>query len=152
MRLHLVRHGDAAPGHDDSSRRLTERGRADVARLAERAAEAGIVVDEIRHSGLVRARETAEILAARLRPVHGVHEMAGLTPDADEVPVAIEFSVADAPVLVVSHMPFVACLAGRLVSGSRSAVAAAFSTAELRGFERGDDGRWKPVVVLRGSE
>ncbi|MCE9638008.1 MAG: phosphohistidine phosphatase SixA [Planctomycetes bacterium] len=152
MRLYLVRHGDAAPGHDDSERHLSPRGRADVARLAERAVAAGVVVNEIRHSGLVRARETAEILAARLRPVHGVHEMPGITPGADEVPIAIEFSVTDDSVLLVSHMPFVACLAGRLVSGSRSAVASGFATSELRGFERGDDHRWTPVVSLRGAD
>jgi phosphohistidine phosphatase SixA len=151
MRLYLVRHGEAAHGHADDARPLTATGRADVARLAERAAAAGVRVDEIRHSGLVRARETAEILAARLVPTLGVRETTGVAPDDDDEAAAIELSVLDAPVLIVTHMPFVARLTGRLVAGRRSAVAVPYATAELRGFER-DDGTWRPTLTLRGGD
>lgn len=148
MRLYLVRHGKAAPGALDDLRPLTPQGRADAGRLAALCAGAGIRVDEIRHSGLVRARETAEILATRLHPPGGLVEMQGLRPDDDAEGAAIELSLATSPLMVVSHMPFVAELAGRLTSG-RDAVAPDFETSELRTFVRAGD-RWSPGETLRG--
>jgi phosphohistidine phosphatase len=150
VRLFLVRHGESGPGSPDSLRTLTPAGRASVARLAERAARAGVRVEAIRHSGLVRARETAELLAARLRPAHGVEGMSGLAPEDDPEAAAIELGLADAPLLVVTHMPFVAALTGRLLAGGRAAVAPGYGTAELRGFER-TDGSWRQVLALSGD-
>ena len=154
MRLYLVRHGESGPSPFDFERTLTPEGRRAVARLGDRAAQAGVHVEQIRHSGLVRARETAEILASRLSPPGGVAEMTGTAPDDDEEAAAIELSFADAPILLVTHMPFVARLAGRLVAG-RSAVALPFGTAELRGFEgpgpearERDGGCWVQVLAL----
>lgn len=150
VRLYLVRHGEAGPGSPDSRRTLTSAGRAAVARLATACVAAGFRVDQIRHSGLVRARETAEILAARLVPASGIEPMAGTEPDGDVEGAAIELAALDVPVLLVTHMPFVAELAGRLVSGRRSALAPAFATAELRGYER-EAGVWRPVAGLSGG-
>ena len=149
MRLYLVRHGDAEPTHPDVARKVSPAGRAQVHRLADLAAAEGLHVDEIRHSGLARARETAEILAAKLQPPLGVVEMAGLRPDDDVDDVAIELGVTDGSLLIVSHMPFVARLAGRLMFGRRSPLAAPFATAELRGLER-DDGTWRAITGFRG--
>lgn len=151
MRLFLVRHGESGPGSPDSLRTLTAAGRADVTRLADRAARAGVRVEQIRHSGLVRARETAEILARRLRPDHGVEPMGGLAPEDDPEAAAIELALVDAPLLVVTHMPFVAALTGRLLAGRRSADAPAYATSELRGFER-TDGTWRQVTSLSGAD
>jgi len=47
-------------------------------------------------------------------------------------------------------MPLVARLAGRLIAGRRSALAAPFATAELRGFEPETD-HWRQVLELDGS-
>jgi phosphohistidine phosphatase SixA len=151
VRVYLVRHGEAGAAATDHARRLTPAGRAHVARLAERAAAAGVRVEEIRHSGLVRAKETADVLAARLVPTCGVHEVAGICPEDDEDAVASELSLLAAPVLLVSHMPLVARLSARLVARGRAAVAVAFATSELRGFER-RNGAWRPGVTIRGSE
>ncbi|MBI2469300.1 MAG: histidine phosphatase family protein [Candidatus Rokubacteria bacterium] len=65
---YLVRHGSArpaAPGAADAERPLDDRGREEVTRVARHAAALGLRVAEIRHSGFVRARESAEILAAQ---------------------------------------------------------------------------------------
>ena len=147
MRLHLVRHGDARPGSDDFSRPLSAIGRADVERLAERAAAAGVSVREVRHSGLVRARETAEILAARLCPNGGPILMSGIRPDDDEGTAASELALLSEPLIVVSHMPFVVALATRLL-GPHSTVPA-FQTSELRCLAR-SGGRWSAAFTLDG--
>ena len=86
MDLYLVRHGKAEQGiADDAARRLTDKGRKAVQRVARRLAEAGVQIDRIEHSGLVRAQETAEILAEGLG---GEVAVAGdLAPDAGVEPV-----------------------------------------------------------------
>lgn len=150
MRLHLVRHGEARPGLDDSARPLTQKGRDDVARLADLAAAAGVAPAEIRHSGLVRARETAEILARRLAPRRGLVVTRGLTPDDDPADVAIEAGVLTEPLLVVTHMPFVARLTG-LLTGSRSgALVEPYATAELRTLDR-DGAVWHVTGRIHGD-
>ena len=151
MRVFLVRHGEAEWAPDDFLRELTPEGRADVVRLADRAAAAGVRPEEIRHSPLVRAVQTAEILAARLRPGHGLLEVSGAGPGGDPEIAALELALADAPVLVVTHMPFVALLEGRLVSGRRGVAATPFDTAELRGFERTGD-VWRRSLRLLGAD
>jgi len=63
-RVYLVRHAKAEPhdGGDDGARRLTPEGRARFTRLL-RALEERLTVARVLTSPLVRARETAEILA-----------------------------------------------------------------------------------------
>ena len=70
MELGLLRHahaGDAAAwDRPDDLRPLTEKGREQAERLGRLLAAAGFAPDAILTSPLVRARETAELVAARL--------------------------------------------------------------------------------------
>jgi phosphohistidine phosphatase len=119
-RLLLVRHGEAGPAADDRQRPLTDRGRESVERLARQAAGLAIPLAEIRHSGLVRARQTAEILAAALRPASGVREAPGLLPgdDPEDLARAVRAGPAPAqPALVVGHLPHLGRLVSTLVLG-----------------------------------
>ena len=60
MWLYLVQHGQAKTEEEDPERPLTDRGAADVGRVAGVAAAAGIMTGRICHSGKTRARQTAE--------------------------------------------------------------------------------------------
>ncbi len=66
-RLFLIRHARAEPaiGRDDYERALTERGRADARRIAIALAARDFLPDVLIHSGALRAKQTAEILAAQ---------------------------------------------------------------------------------------
>jgi len=83
MELYLVRHGQAAARDGEVSRALTEHGAEVVEQVAAFAARAGVKVDEVRHSGKLRAHQTAEILAKALAPPRGVNAVAGLDPEDD---------------------------------------------------------------------
>jgi phosphohistidine phosphatase len=72
MRLFLVRHAEAAPGEPDELRPLTAAGRAVARHLGVRLATQH--PDAVVSSPLLRARETAELIA----------DAAELTPEADE--------------------------------------------------------------------
>jgi phosphohistidine phosphatase SixA len=146
MRVFLVRHGEACDAMVDPARPLTEAGRADVARLARWCAENGVAPHEIRHSGILRAAQSAEILAARLAPPAGVKEVRGLAPDDDPRRWADELVHERQAVMLVTHLPLVGDLAALLAGESEPA---SFATAAIACFEsEGDKFRlaatWSP--------
>lgn len=108
--LYLVRHGEAQPDGPDADRVLTERGIAGVERVAAWAARTGVSVHAIHHSGRRRADQTAALFAARLQPPAGVSAIDGIDPNDDPAALAIPF----APVMIVSHLPFLAHLVATL--------------------------------------
>jgi phosphohistidine phosphatase len=120
MRIYLVRHGDAKPETDDRARPLSDRGRREIEQLARTAADRGVQATEIRHSGLLRARQTAEILAGSLRPRGGVRETLGLAPNDDPDIAQAECESAWEPIVLVGHLPHLGRLNGRL-TGNRAA-------------------------------
>ena len=79
-RLFLVRHAKAKPsvGRDDYARKLTKRGRADAKRVAKALAARHFLPDVLIHSGAARAKETAEIFAAKWRSKVELEEEVGL--------------------------------------------------------------------------
>jgi phosphohistidine phosphatase len=64
MRLYLVRHAEAEPGEPDELRALTAHGRWQAKELGERFARSGIHPEAVVSSPLLRARQTAEAIAA----------------------------------------------------------------------------------------
>jgi phosphohistidine phosphatase len=141
-----VRHGTAAAGADDRARPLTPAGRTEAAATARALATHGVQVSEIRHSGLVRARETAEILAGSLAPPRGVHATIGLAPDDDPDVAAAELELAAEPLMLVGHLPHLARLAAALV-GSTGLEGVVFAPGMAVGLRRSSDG-WALELVV----
>jgi len=116
MALYLVQHGKSLPKDRDADQGLSPEGIAEVTRITEVAQGYRVPVSCIRHSGKTRARQTAEIFAAALRPPEGVEEMANLNPLDDVTPVAAGLDPA-ANLMLVGHLPFLARLASYLIIG-----------------------------------
>jgi phosphohistidine phosphatase len=103
VRLYLVRHAEAAPGHPDELRALTRAGRDRARELGLRLARERPRLDAVLSSPLLRARETAAAIA----------QASGLTVDVDErlAPGATTDDVRAAisgrgdRVVVVGHQP-----------------------------------------------
>jgi len=145
MRLYLVRHAEAEePTSDgcDPQRRLTANGRRQAARAAAFLGRLGLKPAAMWHSPLVRAAETAEILARAVHPRQGPVERAGLNPLDPVGPVADGLAKLDADLVIVGHEPFLGKLAGRLVSGSDSVRAVACGRAGPVCLERSATGAW----------
>ena len=117
MALYLVQHGEAKSEAEDPARPLTDRGREEVRRMARHAAALGLQITEIRHSGKLRARETAEILAEHLSPARGVREMEGLAPNDDPGKIRAGVEATRDSLLVVGHLPHLTRLASSLLVG-----------------------------------
>jgi phosphohistidine phosphatase len=117
MELLLVQHGEAKPESEDPERPLTDRGEKTVRRMADWAAQVGLRVDQIRHSGKKRAEQTAALLGKRLNPAQGVIAVAGLTPIDDVRPVAKAIRAEQGAVMLVGHLPHLSRLANLLLTG-----------------------------------
>lgn len=129
MKVILVRHGDALPKNIDPARGLSDAGKADVRRMGSFLAGSGLRVTRVIHSGKKRAQQTAEILAAAIAPGIPPERVPGLNPDDSTEEVAHDACEWEADTLVVGHLPFLAKLASRLLTGDESACSTMFTPA-----------------------
>lgn len=116
--LYLVRHAHAIDAEEDATRPLSPRGEQQVRALAAffRTADA-FQPQEIWHSSLTRARQTAELLARGLKVAAPVTLMPELEPEADPRAVARRIKATSRSVAVVGHEPHLSALASLLVVG-----------------------------------
>lgn len=142
MDLYIVRHGEAGSAASDAARLLTEHGRAEVEAIAAAMSRRAASVRQIRHSGRVRARETAEILAETLNPPAGVIEIPGIHPDDPIDPVALSLFGERDSLMLVGHLPFVARLVGALTLGDENRSPVRFPTATVACLQ-GEDDHWE---------
>jgi phosphohistidine phosphatase len=147
VNVYLVRHGEAISQGAESQRTLTPIGRQNVVRVAQAAAARTISVSEIVHSGILRAKETAEILAEYLSPPKGVREISGLGPEDDPILGKAELDAAEHPLMLVGHLPYLRRLAGLLVNGDPERNVVDFTPATLVCCQR-EDSLWKISWVL----
>lgn len=117
MQCYLVRHGEAKAETEDPARPLSDRGREEVTRVARHVGTMGLQIAEIHHSGKLRARQTAEILAEYLSPTRGPHEVEGLAPMDDPEEAQAEIEQAREPLMLVGHLPHLGRLASALLRG-----------------------------------
>jgi phosphohistidine phosphatase len=118
MEIFLVQHGLAMTKAEDPLRLLTPEGVESVVRIGTWACVAGVSVIQIRHSGKLRAEQTAQILAEHLKPSGGCINVPGLGPKDDVVPVGGIAANELANAMLVGHLPFLSRLAGFLVTGN----------------------------------
>ncbi len=115
MALCLVQHGKSLSKDVDPDRPLSNEGRAEVEQMAAQAANYGVAIHVIQHSGKTRAAQTAEIFADHLKPSGGVEAVAGLGP-MDDVAAWAQSLTSDANLMLVGHLPFMERLAAVLLS------------------------------------
>lgn len=147
MRVYLVQHAEAMSEERNANRPLTDLGRQHAAWVADVAAELGIELKQIRHSGKTRAEETAEIFAEVLQPAEGVKEVSGLSPLDDVEPVAAELDESADSLMLVGHLPFMERLAGHLLTGDAHEPVIEFTNAGIVCLEKKVE-RWQTVWIL----
>ena len=123
-RLYFVRHGRADRDRwtgDDRRRPLTPDGRERLARQAAAMAGLDLGVDLVLTSPLVRAAQTAAVLAAALRPAGGTVTDPRLGPgfDADGLAGILGDHPEARRPLLVGHEPSFGAVIGRITGGSR---------------------------------
>lgn len=125
MRIYFLRHGAAVERagweRDDALRPLTGAGRRRLERIADTLADLDLGLGAIITSPLVRARQTAEIVAARLGVAWA--EDARLAPgcDAARLCAVLRDHPDAATIMVVGHEPDLGETIGALIGGGRVA-------------------------------
>lgn len=124
MKLYLLRHGDAGEAGDpkvkDSERALTPKGIQRTKQLAEALGQMEISFDVILSSPLVRARETAEIIARGLKFAGKVELTEALTPFGSMENTVHQLSTlrpVPKNVLLVGHEPYLSGFISLLCTG-----------------------------------
>ncbi len=117
MRLYLVRHGEALSADIDLQRPLSAAGQQQVTRLAEFLGQLSLQVSYVYHSGVLRAQQTAEILASKIAVKGAVEKILGLNPNDPVQPMAIEAETWHYDVMLVGHLPFLSELVSELLIG-----------------------------------
>jgi phosphohistidine phosphatase len=147
MEFYLVRHGEAVSQAVNGQRPLTPGGWRDVERIARTAAERGIQPGQIFHSGLLRAKQTAEILRESVGPRAGVRESLGLKPDDDPAIAKAELESSTVSLMLVGHLPHMSRLTSFLVAGDIDRELVEFAPATVLGLSY-EDYRWKILWKL----
>jgi phosphohistidine phosphatase len=125
--LYLIRHGlaeergEAWP--DDAKRPLTEDGIDRMRKAARGLARLGAVIDVVLTSPLVRARQTADIVASAIEPRPSLVNAESLAPSGTYAAVVAELEkhAKKTRIALVGHEPNIGELAARLI-GSRHAI------------------------------
>lgn len=120
MLVYFVRHGIAEDGAamDDDLRALSEEGREKTAEIGRGLRQAGCEPELVATSPLLRAEQTAEILADELRVGHPPVTRPCLQPGGNFAEFMKWLEELDAgSVMVVGHMPDIAEFAQRCMTG-----------------------------------
>ncbi len=125
MKCYFLRHGiavePAAWTGRDFDRPLTREGHERMAREADAIAALSLGLDVIVTSPLLRAKQTAAIVAERLKMVGQLVEDARVADDFDVERIAEmleDYAKADA-IMFVGHEPSMSCAIGRLIGEAR---------------------------------
>jgi phosphohistidine phosphatase len=123
MKLLIIRHAKAEERSGrlfmrkkDADRRLTDEGRKDMRKHAKGLREIAPTIDVLATSPLVRARETAEIVA-EVFGVSKIVELALLAPESDKQALLawLKEQAADATIAIVGHEPHLSSFASLLI-------------------------------------
>ncbi len=144
MTLYIVRHGDAVGPDIDPQRPLSRHGCDEVAAVAGIIAGRGVTVSRVVHSGKVRARQTAEILTAKLATDATPQQMAGLNPNDDPEAIVGYVNAETDNTLIAGHMPSVGLIVRSLVPNA-SMEHMNFATAMVVILTRGEDEVWRII-------
>ena len=124
MRVLVIRHGQAVPqgtgGLSDADRPLTADGERRFRASALAIARIVPKPDVLLASPLLRARQTAALLAAAWRDIEPVPEPALASGSVDAILTTLEQHPRGATVVLVGHEPTVSALLGELLGGISS--------------------------------
>lgn len=126
--IYVIRHGlaeergDAFP--DDAKRPLSEDGISGMRKSARGLARLGVTIDVVLTSALVRAKQTAELVAGGLNPRPPVSTVESLAPGGtyQEIVADLEKQSRRKRIALVGHEPGIGEFAARLI-GSRHPIA-----------------------------
>ena len=142
MNLYLVRHGKPVADYESGDPPLSPEGESEVALVASKLSEMDVNVEEIYHSGKLRAQQTAGIIQESVAPDVEISFKEGLKPNDPIVGIVDDMNAADKNTMLVGHLPFMDKMAAFLLDRSHDSSGLAFRTATVVCFERIEKDKW----------
>ena len=122
MLLHLLRHADAGDPEawtgPDAVRPLSDKGRKQSKRVGDHLASIGFTVDAVITSPKIRAEQTAEIVAERIKAKVSVDDRLAHGFDVDTVEAILSDAGDPARVVLVGHDPDFSAIASALTGAA----------------------------------
>ena len=123
MKIYFLRHGIAVEPEawkgNDYDRPLTDDGRARMAQEAKSLRKLGLKLDAILTSPLIRAKETADIVARELRMPSKEDERLGGDFDVSTLEAILQGCADLKALMLVGHEPSMSSVIGRLIGVAR---------------------------------
>ena len=136
MYLYLIQHAQAKPKEEDPQRGITQNGKRVTEQMADYFKRFNPRVREIWHSGKLRARQTADIMASSTGLKEKPTEKAGLAPMDDVLKIKEQLTALEDNLMIVGHLPHLARLSSVLLSGDQEAGLIRFSNSAIVCLER----------------
>jgi phosphohistidine phosphatase len=142
MRLYLVQHAKYVSEERDPKKPLSEVGRQTTDKMAKfLSRNVDLDLDQIFHSGKLRAQQTAEIIASCLLP-EGVIADEDLTPLTDPDIWKGKLEKFDGNIMLVGHLPHLSRLASSLLIGDETRELISFQMGGVVCLEENEEGHW----------
>jgi phosphohistidine phosphatase len=149
MKLYLIQHGEAKSEVEDPERSLTSRGEREVMSVSRVASGLNIKPSKVYHSGKLRAKQTAEIIAGALKiPNLSGQSVQGLNPNDDIRPWAERISKEKEDLILVGHLPFFEKLTSFLLCGNENARFVLFRYGAIVCLDQKEDRGWAVRWIL----
>lgn len=153
MNLYIMRHGiaeDHTPKGDDAARKLTAKGSDKIAKAASGLRAMELAIEVILTSPVIRAAETAAIVAKEIGTSATLRKIPELTTGTspDKVLDALAKLKLPETVLIVGHEPTMSRLASLLLTGSSEALSIRLKEGGVIALEL-PDGPQKGAAQLR---
>jgi phosphohistidine phosphatase len=149
MKLYLIQHGEAKSEVEDPERSLTPRGEKEVLSVLKVAPGLHITPSKVLHSGKLRAKQTAEVIASALKiPNPSVQSVQGLNPNDDIRPWAERISKEKEDLMIVGHLPFLEKLTSFLLCGDENARLVLFRYGAIVCLDQKEDKGWAVRWIL----
>ena len=149
MKLYLIQHGEAKSEVEDPERSLTERGEKEVMSVSKVSSGLHIRPSKVFHSGKLRAKQTAEIIANGLRiPNSTIQPAQDLNPNDDIRPWADRISKEKEDLMLVGHLPFLEKLTSFLLCGNENVRLVLFRHGAIVCLDQKEDKGWAVRWIL----
>ena len=149
MQLYLVQHGEALSKDVDPGRPLSAKGAQDVARITKQLNQAGVTLNRVLHSGKMRARQTAEILADKLLLKGDAEQAGGINPNDAVAVFSMKVHQLKNDTMVIGHLPFMARLVAYLTTGDEELDIVAYRPGSVVCLEKDPEQKWRIIWMLR---
>ena len=149
MKIYLIQHGEAKSEVEDPERSLTSKGEKEVMSVSRITFALDIRPSKLYHSGKMRAKQTAEIIATTLKiPDLNVQSVQGLNPHDDIRPWVERISKEKEDLMIVGHLPFLEKLNSFLLCGDENSKLVLFRYGAIVCLDQKENKRWAVHWIL----